>query len=214
MKLFVKGRGTGSPVSLPFFFANFSLLYAMLQALKSCKNPREKAQIIWDFYQSARLQSDLEPVWIHPDYELVQKYLENSIKKEELLRVAELIKSHEMPDGTEVSQYRGKPKSPVRIVHQGWKIGSPTWVFMGRNLHPNATQYLGKGWVAVCREVPSDLYKLFDSSIPNLVWVAYSLNKSMTDEDWIGPAVFYDEFILALERVVGKLPENPKLGEN
>jgi len=186
----------------------------MLHEIKACKNPREKVQIIWDFYLSRRLQSDLEPSWVHPDYDLFQKYLENTIKKDELLRLAEIIKSHELPDGSEVAQFRNKPKGPMRIIHEGWKVGSPTWVFMGRNLHPNATEYLGKGWVAVCREIPPDIYKLFDPSIPNLVWVAYQLEKAMTDENCVGPAVFYDDFIQGVEEKAGKLPEYPKFKEN
>jgi hypothetical protein len=184
----------------------------MLDKVKKTKNPREKAEIIWEFYCTRKLTIDLEPSWTHPSYLLVEKYLNNTIKKNELPQLVEVIKSHEQQDGKEVLQFVNRPSGPVRIMHEGWKIGSPTWVFMGRNLHPKATQYLGNGWIAVCREVPSELYKLFDPSIPNLVWIAYHRDRPMTfteSENCIGPAVFYDVFIKLTAKIAGKLPENP-----
>lgn len=202
-------KGTGE-IRSPFFV--FSLDYFMLKKIKETKNPREKAEIIRDFYLSRKLQGDLEPSWVHPSYDLIEKYLNNSLQKKDLYQLAEVLKSHEQPDGKEVPQFVNRPGGPLRIMHEGWKIGSPTWVFMGRNLHPNAVQYLGNNWVAVCREVPVELYKLFDPSIPNLVWIAYHRQNSMTfteSENCIGPAVFYDVFMKLTAKIAGKLPENP-----
>ena len=185
----------------------------MHEALKKLKTPREKAEMVWNHYLQRKLQTDLEPEWTHPAYDILDNYLKNQVKKEDIRKIVDVIKTHEIPDGWEVKSLPNKPQAGTRIIHDGWKVGSPTWVFMGRNLHPDATHYLGHDWVATCREVPPDIYELFDPSIPNLVWIAYHRKLPMelsSQKNCVGPAIFYDTFIEALEKQIGKkLPENP-----
>jgi hypothetical protein len=172
----------------------------MLESLIAATSIKEKVAIICDFYKSKRLDNNLEPMWIHRAYEIAQHYLDDKLPKEEMGILHEVIRSHLMPDGTEVLSMPNVPKSPIRIMHQGWKIGTPTWIFMGRN-EPDAVTDLGKKWVAVKRTVPPDLYKSFDPKIPDAIWLAYNLEKQfgLDSKNCIGPALYLNQLVKIVE---------------
>ena len=167
----------------------------------SCKSIKGKAALIYDFYKSRRLQSSLEPMWIHEAYDIVKKYLNDEIQKEEMPTLYDIIKSHSLPDGTEVSMNPNMPRSGIRIMHEGWKIGTPTWIFMGRSL-PDAIKVIGSKWIAVKREVPTEYMKLFDPELPNVIWFAYHLDKMMgiKEQNCIGPSLDYDALVEEIEK--------------
>ena len=177
--------------------------YKLIESLSLCKSVKQKACLIIDFYNSRRINGSLEPRWIHRAYELLQEYIDDKIDKKDYSICAELIRSHEMADGSEVPAFPNVPSSPVRIIHEGWKIGTPTWIFLGRN-YPDAAHEVGYGWVVVKRQVPIDFYKLFDSSISDTVWIGYHLNDQMgfdaTNANCIGPAINYEDLIAAIKR--------------
>ena len=115
--------------------------------LLNCQNLEGKSNLIWQHYTNRKLNSNLEPKWVHAAYDLVRRYNEDpsSLNKEETSMFKELVYSHEMADGAEVQSFPHIPRSPVRIMHDGWKIGTPTWIFMGRSLHLNLIRSLEIG---------------------------------------------------------------------
>lgn len=175
----------------------------LYETLINCKSIKEKAFHIMDFYKSRRIQSSLEPIWIHRAYELVQQYLDDKLEKDNLRNLYEIVNSHCMEDGTEVPSFPNRPSSPARIMHEGWKIGTPTWIFMGRNEY-GAARDLNKGWVAVKRTVPQKFQKLFDPDIPLDIWFAYNLNDQMgigaETANSIGPSLDFDELCHEIDR--------------
>jgi hypothetical protein len=163
---------------------------------------KEKSQIIWDHYLSRQLKTDLEPNWIHSGYDLIRRVAlgEETTKSEGTLLI-KLIQSHSTSDGEEVASLSGRPKSVVRIMHDGWKAGSPTWIFMGRSAEN--VQSLGEDWVAVKRTLPDHIYNLIDQDIaPPTLWLAYNLNLQMgfDNKNVIGPAISLEQLTDAVKK--------------
>lgn len=170
----------------------------LCEAIKAANNFEEKAKVVWEHYQSRRLNSDLEPKWTHAAYESVAKVLQKTATPEEKQLANEIIASHALKDGYSVAAFPGMPSSPLRIIHDGWKSGTPTWIFMGRSL-PGAAQDIGGGWVAVQRTLPPELYKLLGSNAPATLWIAYNLEQQMgtsaLTSNCIGPAYSLQEVL-------------------
>lgn len=144
-----------------------------------------------------------EPKWIHAGYELVYKYLHDEIldsKSEQFIH--EIVKSHSLKDGFAVPAFPEKPSGPMRIIHDGWKAGTPSWVFMGRSLTPESVVPLRDGWIAVQRTLPTSIYELIDSeNAPPTLWIAYNVENQMgmTGMNVIGPAIYFDQLVSVLE---------------
>jgi hypothetical protein len=92
-------------------------------------------------------------------------------------------------------------------MHEGWKIGSPTWIFMGRN-QLGASVHVSGDWIAVKRTIPSEIYKLFDPQLPDTIWMAYntkiqmgSMNSSQ-DVGEMGPAMDFEDLVEAIEKKI------------
>ena len=170
----------------------------LYENLSSAKSIKEKTGLIFDFYQKRRLEDSHEPLWTHKAYEIIKQYLDDELKKEDLGLLYEIIKSHMMPDGAEVPAIPNVPSSPVRIMHERWKIGTPTWIFMGRSLTGSTRQITPK-WIAVKREIPEKLSSLFDPQIPTTIWLAYNLDKQMgldeKNSNCIGPTLYFDKLV-------------------
>jgi hypothetical protein len=180
----------------------------MLQdGLSACKSWKGKALLVNDFYQSRRIDSSLEPMWIHGAYEIVKNYIDDTLQKDQIKFFYDIIRSHELPDGFEVPSMPNVPSSPIRIMHEGWKIGSPTWIFMGRN-QLGASVHVSGDWIAVKRTIPSEIYKLFDPQLPDTIWMAYntkiqmgSMNSSQ-DVGEMGPAMDFEDLVEAIEKKI------------
>jgi hypothetical protein len=178
----------------------------MLQEnLLTCRSWKGKALLVNDFYQSRRIDGSLEPLWIHRAYELVKNYIDDTLQQGQIKLFYDIIKSHELPDGFEVQSMPNVPNSPIRIMHEGWKVGSPTWIFMGRN-QPEAAIHVSENWIAVKRTVPSNIYRHFDQEIPDTIWMAYNtkiqignMNDSQ-DHGVIGPAMDFEVLKEAIEK--------------
>ena len=167
-----------------------SELYDKLSALDALTEGfsvllKEKARIIWDHYLSRQLppsevsieedrliKASLEPNWIHYGYSLIKKALDGEkLEPDEMNLVDQIIQSHSLKDGYTVAAFPGQPKSPMRTIHDGWKAGTPTWIFMGRALTPESTVHLGNKWVAVQRTLPEEFYKDMDkTAAPPTLW--------------------------------------------
>ena len=183
------------------------------KVLLEATDMKEKTRLIWEHYISRKLKCFLEPSWTHAAYELIQQYSIGLVSKENMY-IRELIFSHEFEDGNETQAFPGIPNSPTRIMHDGWKIGTPTWVFMGRSEEPENARYLGENWVAVKRNIPKELIKFFDQNLPSEAWIAYNRNHHMgmsgTTANCVGPACYLDDLVEAVEKqIYKKLPKNP-----
>lgn len=151
----------------------------------------EKCSLIWQHYVSRKLDNELEPIWIHHPYELVKNYIDlNNLSQEQLFLLGEVIKSHTQKDGVEVPLKRGFPNENLRIMHDYWKAGSFTWIFMGRALCEGIEKQ--NGWIILSRTLPNELYRLLDSSLaPPTLFCAYRLDS----QDTIGPAIYRENVL-------------------
>lgn len=190
---------------------------SLAQRIKDAKTLEQKAQVVWDHYESRRLQGPLEPHWIHEAYKPIQTILTGRrVRGEDRDYVREIVHSHGLPDGYTVQAFPGMPGSPVRVIHDGWKVGTPTWIFMGRNLTPDAVKYLGEGWVAVKRTAPPEIFrKLAHGDMPDTLWIAYQLDQPMGGSaltaNCIGPCFDLEDVIEGVEDEIGRqLPQNPE----
>lgn len=167
------------------------------EQIRSKETFKEQVEILKNFYLSKRMDSPLEPSWVHLSYDLAFRYLDSDhLTDEEILTLHAVVESHSLDDGFPVPAFPGVPNSPERIMHEGWKAGTATWVFMGRKLE-NA-HILKNRWVAVSRSLPTELFEMLNhDGISDTLWIAYNLDFPFGPEHHqktcIGPAVFYDD---------------------
>ena len=173
-------------------------MITLSQAVCGEQNYKDKANIVWNHYLSRQIK-ELEPNWIHAGYELVRKLIDGeNVEKDEFRVIDQIIESHSLNDGHAVPAFPGQPKSPMRIIHDGWKAGTPTWIFMGRSLTPESVVSLGSGFIAVQRTIPDYLYDQMDKEIaPATLWMAYNQDKQMgldpSTSNVVGPAISFDQ---------------------
>jgi len=173
------------------------------EKIEAAKDFKEKVQLIWNNYEDRRLKSELEPEWIHTGYEIAFRFTqEKSLDKNEMYLLNQIVKSHSLPDGSSVHAFPDRPNSPMRIIHDGWKAGTPTWIFMGRSSE-NCVD-LGSNWVAVSRTLPDTLYAQLDQNMaPSTLWMAYNKKNKMSisdkDENIIGPAIYLKQILFHLK---------------
>jgi len=160
---------------------------------------KSKAKICLDHYDESK-SIQFEPNWIHPAYEILQKFYQDELPAEKFPLVKEIIVSHECVDGLAVSAQPGVPSSGRRIIHDGWKIGSSTWVFMGRKEYAKP---LNDDWVLVRRKIPDQIFlSNFDPDLPNRIWIAYHRHNQMgmtPMTNFIGPTPYLDDLLSEFE---------------
>jgi len=158
---------------------------------------KEQVEVLKNFYLSKKMDSPLEPEWIHLSYELAFRYLDGvHLTDDEILDLNSVVQSHSLVDGTSVPAFPGVPNSPERMMHDGWKAGTATWVFMGRSSE-NA-HILKNRWVAVSRTLPQALFEQINSNdTTDTLWIAYNLDfpfgSKYEQKKCIGPAIFYED---------------------
>jgi hypothetical protein len=199
------------------------IMSELYEKMSAANTFQEKAQVVWDHYLSRKLPIpepgvfSLEPNWVHSGYELVDRYLkQENLDANDQQLLQQIIESHSLKDGFEVSAFPGQPASPIRIIHDGWKAGTPTWIFMGRSFksevvlkneevelshrryNEHSVVHLGGGWIAVHRTIPEELYKKMDKeAAPRTLWMAYNENEQMgvtaLTSNVIGPATSFNQ---------------------
>jgi hypothetical protein len=96
------------------------------------------------------------------------------------------------PDG---SVSKGGGLFPDRVIHDGYKIGTTSWIFMNRKfskVYP--IKYMNHKLYAVCRAIPENMQKLLKPVHPELgynMWCAYDLDGRFGVE--IGPCFSLDQ---------------------
>jgi hypothetical protein len=154
--------------------------------------------MVWEHYLSRKRQDNLEPSWILRPYTIIKRYLDNpsdSYDDEERFILSETIKSHLQEDGTEVPVKTGFPNEGSRIMHDCWKAGSFTWVFMGR---VDSKDALVKGdYVIIDRTLPDNLYDMIDKDMaPQTLYAAYHISDESKN---IGPGVYLTDILKKIE---------------
>lgn len=172
--------------------------------LRRVKNERAKARLMWEHYVSRQRTDNLEPKWIHPAYKLAREMAEGRrLDPNDITMFRQMIGSHELEDGTIVPSSNDMPTG---VMHDGWRVGTTSWVFMGRKKAANIAGETGEksSWVLVGRTIPKTIQSDFGDSI----YIAYNLNcpVGMGPTDWkanvVGPAASVQEVIGQLETSV------------
>jgi hypothetical protein len=164
-----------------------------------------QSAVLWQHYKDRQLKLEYEPNWVHEGYDLFRRVLDkDKLDHKEFWLAKEIIKSHSLPDGFAVPLDKRQPQSEQRIMHDGWKAGSATWIFMGRNLDENSVVSLSESWIAIKRTLPPEIYSILDPSLaPDTLWMAYNKNKQIKvlDESitCVGPAIYFEELVNFLE---------------
>lgn len=170
---------------------------SLQEQINSQETFKEQVEVLKNFYLLRKMDSPLEPEWIHLSYNLAFRYLSDEyLSDEDLLKLHSIVTSHSLDDGFVVPSIPGMPNLPDRIMHDGWKAGTATWVFMGRNAE--SAHILKNRWVAVNRSLPKDLFELIDNDgISDTLWIAYHLDHPFGPNDQqefcVGPTMFYED---------------------
>lgn len=160
---------------------------------------KDKCSYLWEHYCNRKRTDEYEPNWILKPYDLARMYsLGQQINDEDIFLLENLLKSHAEPNGAEVPVKRGFPKEGTRLMHDGWKAGSSSWLFMGRKFSKTSQH---SHYVIISRTLSDNYYNLLDSpTAPQTLFCAYSL----LEEKLIGPAIFYDDLILEITKALNE----------
>lgn len=157
-----------------------------------------RCKIIWQHYEDRKLKNNFEPEWTHECYYLMQKAINHKLNDLEFWIASEVVKSHSLADGTSVPVNKKQPNGEERIIHDGWKAGSISWIFMGRSLSSESIVPLSDNWIAVQRTLPDDIYALIDDTLaPATLWMAYNtklpFNILSEKKNCIGPSIYFED---------------------
>lgn len=110
----------------------------------------------------------------------------------------------DLPDGKVVDAFAGFPGGGKRIVQDGTKVGTTTWVFEGR---AKCRPERHKGWVILHRDVAPAIREVGrESGFEEVerVWMAYHPDRPMGDSAMtgreIGPCLSRDEVVAHIEK--------------
>jgi hypothetical protein len=160
-------------------------------------NRNSRAQKHWNFYVSRQLKNDLEPAWVHPIYRLMRDYenlrgQDKAFANETIDNLDQIVPALPtlLPNHPNV-QVIGYSAAPTlgerRIIHEGWKFGTPTWVFMARAL-PDAKVYARGEYVVAGRAIPAEFANAVHPMRTSILgpfepdgklWIAYSRTDPM-----------------------------------
>lgn len=137
-------------------------------------------------YESRRLTGDkakYEPDWIHPGEEDFALYVQGKVTDKEMLACIE-----ERLDGLKGWQRPSFFMHPLfgpRIVHEAFKVGSPSWVFLGRNLPSTRLEMFGDEHVICGRATPDEVRLVARKHglevLVDQTWIGYSKTDRMGD---------------------------------
>lgn len=162
--------------------------FVLLSALDKC-------ECMWNHYLDRKRDDEYEPSWVLKPYLILRKYMDDSksLDEKEFFILNEMLKSHAQPDGTEVPVKTGFPNEGSRIMHDCWKAGSFTWLFMGRK-YSNDISIVNNDNVIISRKLPDSMYDLIDKSVfaPQTLFASYNIADESKN---LGPAVSLDDLI-------------------
>ena len=157
------------------------------------------------FYESRRLPDpSLEPTWTPQPYACLYRWKAGKRRREIREEVKAAIGSLSL---------RGEYDDPIfgkRFIEDGCKVGTATWVFIGRSLPHSTVRPLPDGNVVVGRPVTSLTEKAMIRAgchRPRAVsWIAYSL-KVPIHLQVAGPCETYEQAVEQIPKKLGARPE-------
>jgi hypothetical protein len=184
---------------------------------KDVKQLYELCKTLKNRYLNSARKDQYEPTWKLDPFDAVfeiDKFGINGIKgwfgaEEDECNVTEALEHLSAlmdKDGTIYTCKMGI--FPKRVVHDGYKVGTTSWVFMGRRNSPiilaktkKDGMYRGNEVCIIQRRIPLDALKvLFKPSHPELepiVWAGYFMDPSLRLE--FGPCFTKEEIFDAIE---------------
>ncbi len=152
---------------------------------------KEKSKHVWQRYEERRRNDEFEPPWVHGGYELVKHFLDGNIDKDDREAAVGVIESHDLHDGQVVSSFG----FGGRVMHDGWKVGTPTWIFMGRKFCQ--PEQIANGWIMISRKLPDEIAHMVHQPKGTRAWMAYhpkcQMGHSAMTSNCIGPSHTSDE---------------------
>ena len=116
------------------------------------------------------------------------------LTEEELLKEFEnyVLDSLLTPDGSTINSF----PFPARVIHDGYKLGTISWVFMGRGDSPivELPHYYNGVCYAIRRQIPASIKPKLNIVHPELddyVYAAYSLDPNINLD--VGPCLTFEE---------------------
>lgn len=176
----------------------------------SKKNLNEICDKLIERYEASKRNDQAEPKWILNPYSMAYEYKQSGLdalreyygdeKSDTLIEYAiSDLNGLLIKDGT---VYESFP-FPPRIIHDGFKVGTTSWVFMGRrhsNVEvlstPKDSLYRGEDIYVVSRVIPSEISNKLKKNHPELepvVYCGYSFNEQIKVD--IGPCLTVDHII-------------------
>ncbi|MEI7485892.1 MAG: hypothetical protein WCJ72_00555 [Chryseobacterium sp.] len=168
-----------------------------------------------EIYESSKRLDDAEPKWILSPYDMAYDFVNGgteAIKEfwsldgsdEEICKfIIEELSPLLLTDGTVVENF----PFPPRIIHDGFKFGTTSWVFMGRNeseVEVFKTElngaYGGKELFIISRKMPIEILEktngLPHPELSGFLYCGYFLEKDLKVE--VGPCHTIDGVINAV----------------
>jgi hypothetical protein len=149
------------------------------------------------FYEAHKGDEKYEPNWIHPAFEVGYKIVDDPyyVDSDKGFILDGCYESITLPDGYVCEAFPGLTDSPKRIMEDGFKVGTTSWIFMGRK-NP-AYQAVYRDWVILGRKWAKD---------GAITYMAYHPDKpmglsAMTGED-IGPTFDLAQIKAAIDEML------------
>lgn len=158
-------------------------------------------------YEKSKRTDGLEPFWILSPYDIAYEFDKDGIKglesifgdmeSKELIEEATCtLESMMIPDATCLTEW----PFPSRVIHDGFKVGTTSWVFMGRKdspihkITPSKSFYYQDEVIVISRKIPPEIAKLVKSphqELEPVVYCGYCLNPNIKVD--IGPCMTIEE---------------------
>jgi hypothetical protein len=159
-------------------------------------------------YEESKRKDETEPTWILSPYDIAYNFMKDGVKslvayfgeesEEELLKNALDCLEHIF---TEDLTLYNDGLFPTRIIHDGFKFGTPSWIFMNRKnskLHvvkPAKDFYYQDDIYVVSRPIPPEILKMIrmHPELDSVLYCGYSLNNDIKVD--IGPCNSLDNIL-------------------
>jgi hypothetical protein len=148
-------------------------------------------------YENTRRTDIYEPSWILDPYNLAYDFIKNKCNNDQVNDYINELQCMNVPDGTTIESF----PFPPRIFHDGYKVGSTSWIFMGRKnspiyatIKPDSSFYYQDEIIVIGRKLPPQIAKCVKMPHPELEPIAYcgySMNPRIAID--IGPCLTLEE---------------------
>jgi len=162
---------------------------------------RQQAQYLLDRFES-RVAPAIEPEWLLDEHKTLKRFIDGTLDKGEAAEAKDVIRNLSIPD----YEVNVDPFFGPRFIEDGYKVGSFSWGFMGRN-NPIHVERFGEV-VVFGRELATEFRSSFPGE-PEVLWFAYSRSIHYWSRNITG-CVSFLQTVALLEQEFGVLPRLPR----